>query len=97
MRCADPFHVVRWATDPLDDLQRQPGTTPAGWPGRPRNADGSGRPPVPRRDRPTERARGITGARYALWKNPDNLTDQQRAKLEWIARTDPRRYRAYQL
>jgi len=59
----------------------RPGTTPAGSPPRPA----------------TERARGITGARYALWKNPENLTDKQRAKLEWIARTDPRLYRAYQL
>jgi transposase len=32
-----------------------------------------------------------------LWKNPDNLTDHQRAKLEWIAKTDPRLYRAYLL
>jgi transposase len=32
-----------------------------------------------------------------LWKNPENLTEKQRAKLEWIAHTDPRLYRAYQL
>ena len=30
-------------------------------------------------------------------KNPENLTDRQRAKLEWIAKTDPRLYRAYLL
>jgi transposase len=32
-----------------------------------------------------------------LWKNPDNLTDNQRTKLDWIAKTDPRLYRAYLL
>ena len=29
--------------------------------------------------------------------NPENLTDNQRAKLEWIATTDPRLHRAYLL
>ena len=36
-------------------------------------------------------------ARYALWKNPENLTDRQRVKLHWIATTDPQLYRAYLL
>lgn len=36
-------------------------------------------------------------SRYALWKNPENLTDRQRVKLRWIAATDPRLYRAYLL
>ena len=42
-------------------------------------------------------ARGLKGARFALSKNPENLTDRQRAKLEWNAATDPRLYRAYLL
>ncbi|CAM00935.1 putative transposase [second part] [Saccharopolyspora erythraea NRRL 2338] len=32
-----------------------------------------------------------------MWKNPENLTDHQRHKLAWIAKTDPRLYRAYLL
>ena len=36
-------------------------------------------------------------SRYALWKNPENLTDHQRAKLDWIAKTDPCLHRAYLL
>ena len=32
-----------------------------------------------------------------LWKNPENLTDHQRAKLAWIAKNDPRLHRAYLL
>ncbi len=30
-------------------------------------------------------ARDLKGARYALWKNPENLTDRQQAKLAWVA------------
>lgn len=97
VRCADPFHVVRWATDALDDVRRQ-AWNDARRLARATEKRGPGRPPAGSPPRPaTERARGITGARYALWKNPENLTDKQRAKLEWIARTDPRLYRAYQL
>jgi len=33
----------------------------------------------------------------ALWANPENLTDGQQAKLDWIEKTDPRLYRAYLL
>ncbi len=44
-----------------------------------------------------ERARRLKGARYALWKNPEDLTDGQSAKLAWIAKTDPRLHRAYLL
>ena len=42
-------------------------------------------------------ARGLKHARYALWKNPENLTDKQRTKLPWVAKTDPRLHRAYLL
>ena len=98
-RCAAPTRSMSCGgpPKPWTWCDARPGTTPGGWPGRPRNAV-PGRPPADARPRPaTERARGITGARYALWKNPENLTEKQRAKLEWIARTDPRLYRAYQL
>lgn len=30
-----------------------------------------------------------------FWKNPENLTDRQRAKLEWNAKTDSDLYRVY--
>lgn len=39
----------------------------------------------------------MKGAQYALGKAPENLTPNQRAKLEFIAETDPRLYRAYVL
>ncbi len=42
-------------------------------------------------------ARALKHARWALWKNPENLTGNKRAKLDWIARTSPALYRAYLL
>ncbi len=39
----------------------------------------------------------LKGARYALWKNPEDLTARQQAKLADIARTNQRLYRAYLL
>ena len=97
MRCADPFHVVAWATDALDEVRRQAWndaralarTEPRRPRGRPR-ADAS-----PRRataSGPSHRTR-----RYALWKNPENLTESKHDKLAWIAKTDPRLHRAYLL
>jgi transposase len=40
-------------------------------------------------------ARQLKGCRYALWKNPEDLTHRQRTKLAWIARHNSSLYRAY--
>ena len=42
-------------------------------------------------------ARDLKGARYALWKNPEDLTEGQQAKLASIAKTNMALYRAYLL
>jgi transposase len=42
-------------------------------------------------------ARDLKGARFALWKNPENLTARQQAKLSDIQRTNRKLYRAYLL
>jgi transposase len=42
-------------------------------------------------------AKDLKGARFALWKNPENLTDRQTAKLSSIQKTNARLYRAYLL
>ena len=96
VRAADPFHVVKWANDALGELRLQ------AW----RDARRALRAHPQRRGRPARDApphpqadlvKALSRARYALWKNPENLTGSQQAKLEWIAKTDPRLYRAYQL
>ena len=93
VRCADPFHVVGWATEALDAVRREAWNT-ARRGGHTRNHGWAhGR----RSTVSTGPALALRRARYALWKNPENLTDRQRVKLEWIAKTDPRLYRAYLL
>ena len=97
VRVADPFHVVKWATDALDEVRRESWNDarklakgePKRGPGRPA-ADAPARPG-------SARATALKGARYALWKNPEDLTEHQQIKLAWIANTDPRLHRAYLL
>jgi transposase len=86
--CADPFHVVRWAGDALEIVRRQ------AW----NDARGGPRPMTSRR-RVTwpQQAHPLRRARYALWKRPENLTPRQHEQLAWIAKTDPRLWRAYLL
>ena len=94
VRCADPFHVVRWATDALDVVRRDAWNTA-------RRAPGGSRPRGQSSGRPlrlaTGHAQSLRRARWALWKNPENLTARQQAKLAWIAKNDPRLHRAYLL
>jgi transposase len=80
---------VAWATDALDVVRREAWNAASG---RRRVDPGTGRFGVA-----DGAARSIKRARYALWKNPENLTEHQAAKLAWIAKTDPRLYRAYLL
>jgi transposase len=89
IQCADPFHVVAWATDALDVVRREAWNAASGR----RRVD----PATGRFGMADGAARAIKRARYALWKNPENLTEHQAAKLAWIAKTDPRLYRAYLL
>jgi len=97
IRCADAFHVVAWATDALDEVRRKAWNDARGI----ARGEGRRRRGRPRRDAPPrpghERARALKHARYALWKNPENLTDRQQEKLAWVAKTDPRLHRAYLL
>jgi transposase len=50
-----------------------------------------------RRDGQKALADAVKGARYALWKNPEDLTKRQEAKLVDIAKTNQPLYRAYLL
>jgi transposase len=96
IRAADPFHVVKWVNDALGEVRL------TAW----RDARAAVRANPPRRGRPaknapphtqSQRLKMLTRSRYALWKNPENLTERQHVQLRWIADTDPRLWRAYQL
>ena len=97
IRVADPFHIVSWATDALDEVRRQAWNDARAL-ARTEPALPRGRPPAGTPPRPGHQlASTLKNARYALWKNPENLTDHQQEKLKWIALTDKRLYRAYLL
>jgi transposase len=76
--CLDPFHVVAWATEALDQVRRQV------W-----NAA--------RRRGHHDVARELKGARFALWKNPEDLTWRQEDKIASIRRLNEPLFRAYLL
>ena len=88
IRCADPFHVVAWAIESLDVERRRAWNQATGR----QIPQSSGR-----RGRTAGNSRQIARSRYALWKNPDDLNPRQHQQLEWIAKTDPRLWRAYLL
>jgi transposase len=50
-----------------------------------------------RRAGQTALARGLKDCRFALWKNPEHLTANQRNKLAFIQKTNGKLYRAYLL
>ena len=95
VRCIDPFHVVEWANQALSqvrigswhDARKNAVPEPRRRPGRPPK----GTPPK------DNAASEIKHSKYALGKNPENLTASQQAKLELIAKTDNRLWRAYKL
>jgi transposase len=92
VRCADPFHVVAWAGEALDAVRRsawnraresEKASKGAGW--------------RPRRRPPPGPARTVKQSRWALLKNPENLSEKQRATLRWIELHDPVLHRGYLL
>jgi len=76
--CVDPFHVVQWATNALDEVRR-------------------GLWNELRRRGELERAKAMKGSRWALVKNPEDLTRKQRKKLRHIEDENAPLYRAYLL
>lgn len=76
--CMDPFHVVVWAQDALDQVRRSVWNTY-------RKAD----------DR--HGARIVAHSRWALWRNPEDLSDKQKTKLDWIAAANQPLYEGYLL
>jgi transposase len=78
VRCVDPFHVVKLATDALDEIRREVWNEA-------------------RRAGQTQLARDLKGARFALWKNPENLTTRQKTKLREVEQTNKPLFQAYLL
>lgn len=104
MRCTDPFHVVEWANEALDDLRKEAWRKAQGEYKKLKkdNPRGKGRPAVDdEKAQELKTAREfvseIKNSRYALGKAPENLTEKQNLKLAQIRSRDPKLYRAYEL
>jgi transposase len=76
--CFDPFHVIKLATDALDDVRRQV------WQSARKLSN-------------KQIAKSYKGARWALLKNPESLTDTQIATLAQLKREGGALVRAYEL
>jgi transposase len=82
-RCVDPFHVVSWAQDVLDKLRR------TAWE-EAKSADKEKGDCSKPKNQPK-------ASKYALLKNPENLTANQQDQLELLEKANPVLYRAYLL
>ena len=103
-RCVDPFHVVEWAMDALDEVRKER------WRkayeeanrlakenpqkrGRPRSNDRVAAAIKAAKDKASE----IKDSAYSLGKAPEHLTDRQQIRLNLIQAKDPQLFRAYSL
>ena len=75
--CANPFHVVAWATHCLDMVRREVWNQARHRPGGTVRAD---RRAGLHYNMSRGDAKTIQRSRWALWKNPEDLTDNQRDK-----------------
>ena len=103
-RCVDPFHVVEWAMEALDEVRREV------W--REAHAEavqaakmhprGKGRPKADDPGAKTvaaakARAEAIRDSAFALGKAPEHLTENQQTRIAMIAENNSRLYRAYRM
>lgn len=93
-QCIDGFHVVSWAIDAMDAMRKEvwhqalkkDRSKPKKKRGRPKKGEES-----------QKEAPSIKRAKYALGKNPENLTEYQKNKLEEIRVIYPKLFKGYQL
>ena len=104
-RCVDPFHVVEWAMEALDEVRREAWRTAYEDAKRLLNEAKADSKKKGLKDTQgmaiaraaQKKADEIKGSAYALGKNPENLTEKQKLRLELIAATNNKVYRAYMM
>lgn len=103
-RCVDSFHVVEWAMAALDEVRIECWREAAAEvkklekqfkpsPGRPRSDNEQSKEYLEAK----ENAKQIKNSSIALGKAPENLTESQQIKIDMIASTKKKLYRAYKL
>lgn len=101
-RCVDPFHVVEWAMEALDEVRRE------AWREAYNEATKAAKEHPRKKGRPKAddknaaivaaakaKADEIKNSAYTLGKAPEHLTEKQQLRVEMIANSDRRLYRAY--
>lgn len=93
-QCVDPFHVIKLANEAIDKARRwawnaERRTNPT--PKQPRGRPPKGSTPPP------NKPRWVKHTRWALLKDPDNLTDNQLDVLHALRRERSALYRCWQL
>ena len=93
-RCIDAYHVVSWAVEAMDKLRKEI------WhealeTDRSKSKRTVGRPK--KGEEIKKKAPSIKSAKYPLGKNPENLTDKQKDKLDEIREDYPKLFKGYQL
>ena len=101
-RCTDAYHTVGWAQEALDEVRAQVWHKANDEVKKDRKTYSRGRPSKNDEERQKvkekkEYAKAIKNSRYALGKNPENLTSYQEAKLEMIMESEPGLFRACRL
>lgn len=103
-RCVDPFHVVEWAMETLDEVRKDR------WRAAYQKAQKMEQANPQKRGRPRtddnvaaaiqavrEKASDIKNSAYVLGKAPEHLTEKQQIRLDIIQANDSQLYRAYRL
>ena len=100
--CIDPFHVVSWCTELLDAVRQEEwnkarAALAAERKGQPKQ--GRGRPKGGKSAKTVaeQRVETVKAAKYPLLMNPNNLSENYKAKLQLILLRDPRLATAYRL
>ena len=88
---------MTWATETLDKERRR-AWSEAYQTAKEAKKRGKGRPGKGKVANPEKKqAKAVKNLRYVLLKNPENLSENQQAQLEFLTQANPRLYRAYLL
>ena len=91
VRTLDPFHTVMWATEALDEVRLQIWRETRGDRLKDRSKRGGNRGLY------APGASAVKDSRFALLKNPENLTETQKVRLAFVAVHHPVLHRAYRM
>jgi transposase len=94
-RSIDPFHVVGWVNDALDEVRKRLQREATERVKEAKSAkSGVTKEEIKALNKETNE---LKDAKYATLKNPENLTAGQAAKVDLLAKSNPALYRAYLL